>query len=259
MDESRIATLCALSRKPDDVIINPYIFNSGGGGGGYRDAVLADSPVSYWRLGEGGGSTAVDEVGAHAGTYIGLISLGAAGLLTGDANTAISRVQGDTGTVDCGNITVFDGAAAVTVECWVQLSGYQFQPFATLVEKGGPFEGFSFSLGFNSNPAPQFYVQYNGGVPTQVQSSTDLWDGQPHHVAGRYDGVHLSIWIDGAKDAEAACTGVSDTTSSSVLIAPHFFGSGTSGWSVNGIIDEVALYDFALSDARLAAHFAAGD
>lgn len=33
MDESRIANLCALSRKPDQVIINPYIYGGGGDGG----------------------------------------------------------------------------------------------------------------------------------------------------------------------------------------------------------------------------------
>ena len=37
----------------------------------YSLAVIADNPVSYWRFEETGGTTAVDEMGANNGTFIG--------------------------------------------------------------------------------------------------------------------------------------------------------------------------------------------
>ena len=39
---------------------------------GYRDVVMADNPIAYWRLGESaGGSTAVSETGQFPGSYVG--------------------------------------------------------------------------------------------------------------------------------------------------------------------------------------------
>src|SRR5688572_13266587 len=36
----------------------------------YSEAVLADGPLAYWRLGERGGGTATDTMGAHPGVYL---------------------------------------------------------------------------------------------------------------------------------------------------------------------------------------------
>ncbi|HXF56088.1 MAG TPA: PQQ-dependent sugar dehydrogenase, partial [Actinomycetota bacterium] len=50
--------------------------------GPYRDEVLSDAPLGYWRLGEASGTTASDASGGgHDGTYLGGATLGAPGLL----------------------------------------------------------------------------------------------------------------------------------------------------------------------------------
>src|ERR1700704_333500 len=54
----------------------------------YADAVLADQPAAYWRLGETSGSTAADASGkGHTGWLLG-VSGGARGALVGDPDTA---------------------------------------------------------------------------------------------------------------------------------------------------------------------------
>jgi hypothetical protein len=40
----------------------------------------------------------------------------------------------------------------------------------------------------------------NSGTDTTVSSSTRIDDGQLHHVAGRYNGTHISIYVDGEKE-----------------------------------------------------------
>src|SRR5262249_18708605 len=40
------------------------------GGCTYANEVLADSPISYWRLGETSGTTAADQKGTSPGTYV---------------------------------------------------------------------------------------------------------------------------------------------------------------------------------------------
>jgi hypothetical protein len=56
----------------------------------YEQAVLADHPVAYWRLGESSGPVAVDATGhGHNGIYHGHITYGEAGVIQGEPNTAI--------------------------------------------------------------------------------------------------------------------------------------------------------------------------
>ena len=63
---------------------------SSGGGTGYSQTVLADSPRAYWRLGEASGTSAADASGnGRTGSYVASPTLGVPGALTGDSNTAV--------------------------------------------------------------------------------------------------------------------------------------------------------------------------
>ncbi|HXU77864.1 MAG TPA: LamG-like jellyroll fold domain-containing protein, partial [Methylomirabilota bacterium] len=88
----------------------------------YAQAVLADHPIGYWRLGEGSGSTAFDYAGSHDGQYTNVV-LGLPGYSINDTNTAAgfgpsieSRVANIPG-IDFAT----NGANAVfSIECWVK-------------------------------------------------------------------------------------------------------------------------------------------
>ena len=56
----------------------------------YRDTVLADHPISYWRLDETSGTTATDVQLANTGAYVGSPTLGQPGAIVGDPDTAVS-------------------------------------------------------------------------------------------------------------------------------------------------------------------------
>lgn len=55
----------------------------------YQSVIAAQSPVSYWRLGEPSGSTANDEQNAHDGTIGAGADLGEPGAISGDSDTSI--------------------------------------------------------------------------------------------------------------------------------------------------------------------------
>jgi hypothetical protein len=56
----------------------------------YQQAVLADRPIAYWRLGEASAPTAVDATGhGHDGKYYGHPAYGEAGAIDRDRNTAV--------------------------------------------------------------------------------------------------------------------------------------------------------------------------
>jgi hypothetical protein len=80
-------------------------------------------------------------------------------------------------------------------------------------------------------------------------------DGVRHHVALTYDGTTYRLYIDGVADGTlASATAPKTTTSDPMGIG---YRSGASNEFFNGVIDEVAVYNTALSAARIAAHSAA--
>src|SRR5262249_20968143 len=86
---------------------------SNSAGSSYSGAVLRDDPSSCWRLEDGGG-TAVDQQTAHDATYVGSPQQAASGLLSGDADTAVTLngtsqyvdVPGDPGWTPAGAFSI---------------------------------------------------------------------------------------------------------------------------------------------------------
>jgi hypothetical protein len=83
----------------------------------------------------------------------------------------------------------------------------------------------------------------------------DLGGGKWIHLAGTYDGSHWTLYRNGTQVASAA-------DSLGAVPVPYgewAVGSGGEGWAQNftGGIDEVAIYNTALSAARIQAHYAA--
>jgi len=104
----------------------------------YRDEVLSDAPAGYWRLGELGGSSAANEVSLGAGgTYLGGPTLGLAGALLGDANTA-AGLDGVNDTVEVASTAGLGSSTRVSVEAWVLVPA---TPAATqtIVRKDGQY------------------------------------------------------------------------------------------------------------------------
>ena len=88
----------------------------------YFQAVLADSPKSYWRLGESSGTNAVDSSpNAHTGTYHNSPTLGVTGALSGDTNTAITVAAASVQYVQIADNADFDyGNGPFSLELWIK-------------------------------------------------------------------------------------------------------------------------------------------
>jgi len=239
-------------------------------------AVIADSPVAYWRLGEASGSTAFDYYGGHNGTYL-ATALGQPGYSLLDPNTAVAfngenslvgNINGDPAT---GGVN-FQGLVNFSVEAWVNGPAGLAEE-STIIAKGtgatGTTASEQFALDVASNPlsgnaAFRFFTR--GGGNTFYQAFADIGpDGSWHHVVGVYDqlnvlglGVRLHIFVDGELRGSAAtrAAGVRASTS------PVSIGSKRKGNDpdydgvFNGAVDEVAVYSYALSVNQISNHYA---
>lgn len=87
----------------------------------YDDFVLANSPAAYFRHTEPSGTTMTDTVGGTAGSYRGGSTLGVAGLLRSDLDTAVT-FNGSTGYGMCADRAALDLGDVLTICAWFNLA-----------------------------------------------------------------------------------------------------------------------------------------
>ncbi|MCW2924566.1 MAG: hypothetical protein JWM98_1970 [Thermoleophilia bacterium] len=220
----------------------------------YSQAVLADSPIDYYHLGELSGATALDAgSGNHPGAISGGYTQGQVGGIQGWSDTS-TAFTGATGTVSVPGTGVNTANGTYnTVEFWMYEN--------TAADNQVPFSFYQYSIwndgsgnfGFNSNNSDLYGI--TGPSVTAMQSR---W---VHVVAvmknGDYTGNQL--WIDGVSQTLAQRTGVGIPAQE--VATPGYVISGhgvDSLYRWNGRIDEVAVYAGILPAARIREHFATG-
>ena len=224
---------------------------SGDAGSAYRAVVMSDGPVAYYRLGDTG-SLAKDETGAHPGTVIGTLSHGA-GAIAGDPDGAL--VANGQGWIDIAQIYPFVGNASYSIEAWVAPSAAPTLTgvLARNVAKPGSSPSDGYSLYIDTNEAPTMGRWLSSAEQSVAAPSLPV--GIFTHVVGTYDGATLRIYLNGTLAASAAATAAIIGPSTDLAIGAS--RNGTYGYFV-GSLDEIALYDRALSPERIAAHHTAG-
>lgn len=226
----------------------------------YHDQVVADHPVVYLRLGESAGSTAHDEMGHADGTYpTAALTYGMPGALEGDGNHAIA-INLDTDPHSLQGIALpagqdFAGTAAFTVELWGNPTA--FQGGGELIDHNdwsGPTAGWNLRW---EDVGISFERYANGTTAGGSASSPALAAGTYHHVVGVYDGAQILLYVDAALQMSNPST-MSLATTGGWTIGKQNCNYPCTQDGFVGSVDEVAVYDYALPEARIQAHHRAG-
>jgi concanavalin A-like lectin/glucanase superfamily protein len=229
----------------------------------YPAVVLADAPLSYWRFGESSGTVAVDERSATNGTYHGTVTLGAAGAIVGDSNTA-ATFDGATAYVDMGAAFAFGGISSMSYEAWVKpdAGDAAARRFMSKETNDGAREGFL--MGYSGiTPA-------DGGPVMTGVLSWERWGaggtdstgaivtvGSYQHVVVTYDGANMAVYLNGAPVGSTASTRSIKSLTNHFRVATYSDVAAAAD-CFGGTIDEVAIYDHALSAASVALHYHVG-
>jgi hypothetical protein len=217
----------------------------------YRAAVLADTPLAYWRLDETSGTVAHDATGhGHDGTYVGTFTLGQTGALAGDADTAVG-LDGVSGHVDVGLAFDFSPSLPFTFEAWVKLTTIDttYRHVVTNMQYGVggmPFTG-TYIVYVQSADKLGLERWSSGTTELAVESPTFTATNVWAYVVGTFDGTTGTLYVNGI--AQAAASSLAGTTASGVDVV--------WGDLLAGTLDEAAVYDHALPQARVTAHYAA--
>ena len=224
--------------------------------GGYPGQVLADAPLAYWRFDEHAGTTAVDSSGhGNDATYEGGITLGAPGAIEGDSDTAAS-FDGVTAFVTAGNRFAFAGQTPFSIEAWVSVqmqSTYAGVASCNDAVGGPPSEGYLLFVAPSDGP---FGFQRLDGpnVSTAVSvAGPNVADFS--YVAATFDGLDLVVYVNGeSQGSQTAAFSIAGAVADFVVGAE----AGGNGNFLSGTIDEVAVYDHALSADRVLRHYQTG-
>lgn len=228
------------------------------GSDAYRAAVLADSPVAYWRLGETSGTAAVDEMGTYPGTYVGSPTLGASGIFTG--NTALT-VNGTTQWVTT-DLTPPTGSAARTIEMWAKPSVIDATERRAFGYGNSTITGLFCALSIETVASVRHALFRHAGGNRRFAwpSAAGSWV----HVAlvvpsGAATTDDVLLYLNGVSVAGTRNAGSNQTLATSAITIAIGAGNdnGTVSFPFSGTIDEIAIYPAALSPTRIAAHYAA--
>ncbi len=214
----------------------------------YDQEVLADNPAGYWRFeaGEPAGIALDSSPNGRNGTYVGSVTPGlfpGAAMIGGTSGV----FDGSTGFVQLPD--TWGGGPELTVEAWVNTS--------TTVN------GFQTFLGTPDGGVAHAQLAPFGNTVTYTDAGVTLLPPPPEgpietwrHIVITSKTGDTRIFVNGVQTGSSALAFTSILSSDNV----HIGNGHINTRFFNGLLDEVALYDTALSPERVLAHYdAAGN
>ncbi|MFJ6934766.1 LamG-like jellyroll fold domain-containing protein [Streptomyces sp. NPDC101132] len=230
------------------------------GSAAYSRAMHVSGPVNYWRLGEGSGATAVDEIeNGGDGSYGEGVTLGSVGAFM-DGDDASVTLDGAEGAIEVPSDSL-SGATALSAEMWFRtgtpgsvLLGLQNTEIGTTPTKWNP------SLLIDSAGKLRGHF-WDGSSANPIVSSASVADNEWHHVVLTGNSSGQTMYLDGRKVGFQAGVVKPETLLHAYLGA----GYASSGWDgaaagtryFAGQLDEAAFYNKALTATAVGNHYRA--
>jgi Concanavalin A-like lectin/glucanases superfamily/Fibronectin type III domain len=215
----------------------------------YANTVAADAPVSWWRLDESSGTTAVDQKGVNPGTYTAGTTLGMPSLISATQGDSAVAFDGTKGTVKVAQSSSLNLTNALTLEAWIK---------PTSLPASGSFRSIltkpeSYSLQFNG-PKLEMTIIYKGTRYRAQAPAGTIVAGSVYYVVGTFNGVTARLYVNAKQVGSVTAQGSASVTSSGLYIGSW---NGSAEF-FSGVIDEPAIYGKVLSAEAISHHYAAG-
>jgi hypothetical protein len=170
--------------------------------------------------------------------------------VTYNANDTFS-FNGSSNFMNCGNsssLAALTGTTSVTVEAWVNLSGYGSSGYGVIAHKGA---NWAFLM---ENPSNTMRIRFGLSVSGDVACSDsathalNTW----YHFVGTYDGSNMRFYRNGALTNTVAASGTLGGSGSDMII-----GSYGGAYFSQGQIPMLKVYNRTLSAAEIFSNFTA--
>ena len=222
----------------------------------YRDAVMSDTPLAYFRFEETSGTVAKDETGAHDGTWLTTPTFSQPGAFEGSSSVLFQ--QGTPSRLSMpGDVFRFAGTVPYAVEMWLKPG--RFVDYEWILTTEAPRGGWSILTDATGAVHYEVWDVVDGGnssIRYLVPTAKNLVLGTFSHVVVTYDGTDAAIWIDGT-NARSGTWPKAAPAIGSLFLGCLDKGGGTLEHCLDGwFVDDLAFYAHTLDDARIQAHYA---
>jgi hypothetical protein len=192
--------------------------------------------VGWWTFDETSGTTAKDSSGKGNDGRI----VGTPQWVPGKIGGAL-QFNGST-YVDCGNGPSLNVREQITIAFWFKVQAFSNTWEAFLAKGDGAYRA-SRSNGTDNAT----HMGITGG--NYFDAVTIITDNQWHFWTGTYDGTTATIYIDGKQDATRQYSGgIGDSSSYNLYIGEN---QQATGRMLHGLLDDVRIYDRALSEQQI--------
>ncbi|WDI41575.1 LamG-like jellyroll fold domain-containing protein [Bremerella sp. P1] len=216
----------------------------------YPRTIKQLSPVAYYRMAirDQGLASIPPEYSGVVLTGKGVRPPHASGVFAGGSLRVLANSTGRGGRVDSPPPLE---TGQLTLATYLYL--HAETPSAVAVSDLQSDEG-NFTLGINENSFLKATIRDNQGRLVTVSGDAPLPIQSWHHVVVTVDGNALCLYVDSLLVASTPCNPLNPENT-----APLWFGRGTSGDALwNGRIDEVVIFDNALSEDEITVLYQAG-
>ena len=208
---------------------------------------ITSNLVAHYEFNEGSGSTLVDSSATgNDGTLLGSPSWTA-----GQIGSGALDFSGDFDRVEIADNAATDfGSGDFSVGFWFNSNS----PSASVSRLVGDLNGGYGFVFYESSGTLNFLANSSGGSATT--SVGGLFDGNWHHVVGTRSGSDFNLYVDGSLASNVNAGAVTSVSNAETL---RIGASSSSHGDYDGLIDEVRLYDRALSSDDVTQLFAFDD
>ncbi len=231
--------------------------------GSYAAAVVADAPVSWWKLDDTDPTTLLDSMGRHDGTYQGSPTFSVPGIGSAPGSVAVG-FDGNNSTY--GRVPYSPQLNAVTysIEVWAKAAeigvDYCAVSSMSVASSSSPYQGRGYMVNADSTGEWRTGTGRNDQYAYYYASLGPIDTNRWAHIVMTYSSTSGQVYYwNGVRVPTTG--GYSDFTRNST--ADLLVGAVGPGISVfdtyfKGSVDEIAYYSTALSQAQVQAHYQAG-
>jgi len=228
-----------------------------GGGGSIPEDTFTRGLVGYWAFEEGSGTTAYDASSyANDGTFGTYMATSTDAWTTGKVGGAL-QFDGTDDYVDCGNRASLNfGTGDFSLELWVKTTDT-----AGFILHKGQVGTKAYYITFTSDSSGKIEAKIIDDVPVAktITSASAINDGSWRHIVVVFDrSANGQIYIDGSADGNPVdITAVGDTDNATYGLHLGRQRTATANY-FSGLIDEVRIYNRALSAEEVRYHYNRG-
>jgi VCBS repeat-containing protein len=222
-----------------------------------------DGIVGYWSL--DGGSPPYEDNIVASGEQSGYCDGGSSGCPSRTSGGVIGAGQIYDGSndgiyVQASSSLDWSAGESFAVEVWGKRSLSGVAAEEALVARRDSASGMAWRLSLvNSGSGVQahFSLTDDAGTSQQITGSKEIANDTWHHIAVVHDASSgtLTLFVDGLMDASATAIFSGGFASSSASLTMGYVDDDSAPLRFGGTLDEVALYDEALTDREVAGHY----